>query len=241
MSHLSEMTLLLPGPPGHSGDAHIDRCGAPVTRPLPATSDHQVALDDMLRDGDRLSILVWRYHDDDLPGADAAVPLKLRGLPRAFSRGAVLTHYRIDGRHLNSFATWQAMGSPLAPADAQRAALLRAARLATIARAGARRHRQGAGKPRLQPAPPEGLVAGPDAGTGSGDERPAAVRPLIGSTRTRGRPAPFPAGTVVAARGKVPAHGGPMTLSRVLPAASAKADDGRQDHESDAQLDPARG
>lgn len=84
------------------------------------------------RDGDRLSILVWRYHDDDLPGADAAVPLKLRGLPRAFSRGAVLTHYRIDGRHLNSFATWQAMGSPLAPADAQRAALLRAARLATI-------------------------------------------------------------------------------------------------------------
>ena len=116
-------------------------------RRLPATSDHQVALDDMLSDGvrgpadvgtvasldgDRLSVLVWHYHDDDLPGADAAVTLKLRGLPRAFSRGAVLTHYRIDGHHSNSFAAWQAMGSPLAPTDAQRAALLDAARLATI-------------------------------------------------------------------------------------------------------------
>jgi len=116
-------------------------------RRVSAISDHQVALDDMLRggvrgpadvgsvasrDGDRLSILVWHYHDDDLPGPAAAVALDLRGLPPALSRGAVLTHYRIDDAHSNSFTAWQAMGAPLAPTNAQRAALLRAAELATI-------------------------------------------------------------------------------------------------------------
>ncbi|RSU46448.1 beta-xylosidase, partial [Sphingomonas sp. S-NIH.Pt15_0812] len=84
------------------------------------------------RDGDRLSILVWHYHDDDLPGPAAAVALDLRGLPPALSRGAVLTHYRIDDAHSNSFTAWQAMGAPLAPTNAQRAALLRAAELVTI-------------------------------------------------------------------------------------------------------------
>ncbi|HMF38188.1 MAG TPA: hypothetical protein VKF17_16200 [Isosphaeraceae bacterium] len=28
-----------------------------------------------------LAVLVWHYHDDDLPGPDAAVELCLRGLP----------------------------------------------------------------------------------------------------------------------------------------------------------------
>ena len=116
-------------------------------RRVPATSDHQVTLDDMLRngvregpdvgtvaslDGDRLTVLVWHYHDDDLPGAAATITLRLRGLPRAFARGAVVTHYRIDDHHSNSFSAWRAMGSPLAPTNAQRAALLSAARLATV-------------------------------------------------------------------------------------------------------------
>lgn len=112
-----------------------------------ATSDHQAALDTVLRDGVRgepdigsvasldgttLSILVWHYHDDDLPGADAAVALRLRGLPSALIRGATVTQYRVDGSHSNAFAAWRAMGSPIAPSDAQRATLRQAAALATV-------------------------------------------------------------------------------------------------------------
>nr|WP_236704441.1 MULTISPECIES: beta-xylosidase [unclassified Sphingomonas] len=112
-----------------------------------ATSDREAALDAVLRDGVRgdpdigsvasregnsLSIFVWHYHDDDVPGPDAAVALRLRGLPRALAQGAMLTHYRIDAAHSNSFAAWRAMGSPIAPTDAQRAALLKAAQLTTM-------------------------------------------------------------------------------------------------------------
>lgn len=111
-----------------------------------ATSDHQAALDAVLRngvrseadvgtlatrDGNRLAVLVWHYHDDDLDGPAAAVQLALSHLPRAF-HNAVVTQYRIDGTHSNSYAAWIAMGSPIAPTDDQRATLLKAARLATI-------------------------------------------------------------------------------------------------------------
>jgi len=112
-----------------------------------AASDGQSPLDAVLHDGVRdrpdvgsvasldkgaLSVLVWHYHDDDVPGPDAAVRVALRDLPLAMARGATLTHYRIDERHSNSFAAWRAMGSPIAPTAAQRAALLDAARLATL-------------------------------------------------------------------------------------------------------------
>lgn len=116
-------------------------------RYVPAVSDHQLGLDAVMRDGVRgaadvgsvasidgrsLAVLVWHYHDDDLPGPDAAIRLRLRNLPPAFARGALVTQYRIDGMHSNSFAAWRAMGSPLAPTDAQRATLIKAAALATI-------------------------------------------------------------------------------------------------------------
>jgi xylan 1,4-beta-xylosidase len=116
-------------------------------RYVPAVSDHQVALDTVMNegvrdsadvgsvaslDGDKLAVLVWHYHDDNLPGSKAAVQLRLHRLPRAFAKGATLTHYRIDASHSNSFAVWQAMGSPLAPTNEQRAALLKAAKLATM-------------------------------------------------------------------------------------------------------------
>jgi len=112
-----------------------------------AVSDHQAPLDAILRDGvrgdpdvgavaaldrKRLTVLVWHYHDDDVPGPDADVRLTLKALPPGFAQGMILTHYRIDQRHADSYAAWLAMGSPIAPSDSQRATLLKAAQLATL-------------------------------------------------------------------------------------------------------------
>lgn len=84
------------------------------------------------RNGDQVSILVWHYHDDDLPGADAKVRLSLRGLPRALATGTRVTHYRVDREHSNSYAAWLEMGSPIAPTRPQRAALIEASGLKTL-------------------------------------------------------------------------------------------------------------
>lgn len=80
-------------------------------------------------DGKKLSILLWHYHDDDVPAPAAAVQLKLAGLP-ATAAAPRLTHYRIDAEHSNAFAAWQKMGSPAQPTADQFAALERAGQLA---------------------------------------------------------------------------------------------------------------
>ena len=111
---------------------------------VPAASSRQIALDDILANGVRgqadvgvlasrderqLAVLVWHYHDDDVPGDDAAVELDLSGLPRQFTK---LTHYRIDRDHSNSYAAWQRMGSPLTVDAAAYGALREAGQLARL-------------------------------------------------------------------------------------------------------------
>jgi xylan 1,4-beta-xylosidase len=82
-------------------------------------------------DGNRLCVLLWHYHDDDLPGPDARVTLTLTRLPS--SGGTLqLTHYRIDATHSNAFTAWKSLGSPVAPNDSQYAQLRKAGQLATI-------------------------------------------------------------------------------------------------------------
>lgn len=68
------------------------------------------------KDG-RLAVLVWNYHDDDLPGADAAIKLDLTGLGRGASRA--LTEWRVNKTHANAYTAWQALGSPQSPTAAQ--------------------------------------------------------------------------------------------------------------------------
>ena len=81
----------------------------------------------------KLAVLVWHYHDDDLPGPDAAVDLTLDGIP--FNSGeATLTHYRIDADHSNSYEAWRRMGSPLPPSAEQNAELEKAGQLAELGR-----------------------------------------------------------------------------------------------------------
>jgi xylan 1,4-beta-xylosidase len=83
-------------------------------------------------DAKRAAVLAWHYHDDDVPGADAAVELDLRGLPAAAMNGAKLEHYRIDQTHSNAYTVWKAMGSPQAPTPGQYAKLEQSGRLETV-------------------------------------------------------------------------------------------------------------
>jgi xylan 1,4-beta-xylosidase len=82
-------------------------------------------------DQHKLAVLVWHYHDDDVPGPDAAVDLQLTGLPLANGL-ATLTHYRIDADHSNCYAAWQRMGEPLPLTAGQYAQLEKASRLAQL-------------------------------------------------------------------------------------------------------------
>jgi len=77
-------------------------------------------------------VLIWHYHDDDLPGPDADLTLSLKGLPSRYCAGASLTELRVDPRHANSYAAWQALGSPEAPTDEQRARLIAASKLIPV-------------------------------------------------------------------------------------------------------------
>jgi xylan 1,4-beta-xylosidase len=80
---------------------------------------------------DQVAIMVWYYHDDDLPGPDAAVEVAVNGV--ALPNGeAKLTHYRIDERHSNSYSVWKSFGSPTAPNEKQYEAMFKAGQLAEL-------------------------------------------------------------------------------------------------------------
>lgn len=111
---------------------------------IAAESDGAAALDDVVRNGVRskpdvgvlasrddakVCIMVWHYHDDDVPGPDARVSLSISGLS---STTAGLTHYRIDNEHSNAFTLWKKMGSPQSPTPEQYARLEAAGRLALL-------------------------------------------------------------------------------------------------------------
>jgi xylan 1,4-beta-xylosidase len=103
-----------------------------------------VGLDSMLRDGVRgrpdmgamasrgertISVLLWNYHDDDLPASDADIQLEIAGLP---SGRVELRHYRIDATHSNAYTVWKQMGSPESPSPEQLARLANAAQLESL-------------------------------------------------------------------------------------------------------------
>jgi len=82
-------------------------------------------------DRGELYVMVWNYHDDDLPGPVARVRLELRGLP-AVGNKARVKHYRIDELHSNAYALWRRMRAPQPPSAAQQSELERAGQLATL-------------------------------------------------------------------------------------------------------------
>ena len=110
-------------------------------------------------DGQRVTALAWHYHDDDLPGPDAAVELTVSGLPGNWGK-KTLSHFRIDETHSNAFTVWKQHGfAPTADdgaGDADRAG--RTAHAASCAGAGAGGERDAGGA--VPPAPSGGVFAG---------------------------------------------------------------------------------
>jgi xylan 1,4-beta-xylosidase len=65
-----------------------------------------------------IEVLVWNYHDDDVPFPAAPIDLVIAGLPADAKRG-LLEHFRLDSNHSNAFTTWKEMGSPQSPSASE--------------------------------------------------------------------------------------------------------------------------
>jgi len=78
------------------------------------------------RKNHEIEILVWNYHDEDLPDAAPLITLTITGLP---ANRALLEHFRVDAKYSNAYAAWQQMGSPQSPSPAQREELETAGQL----------------------------------------------------------------------------------------------------------------
>jgi xylan 1,4-beta-xylosidase len=74
------------------------------------------------------AVMLWDYHDEDVPAAGADVQVSISGIPSNVKR-VLLEHYRIDETHSNSYHVWKAMGSPQTPTEAQYSRLKEAGQL----------------------------------------------------------------------------------------------------------------
>lgn len=64
----------------------------------------------------QITVMVWNYHDDDLPAQASPISLTLSGMP---SGKVLLEHFRVDQTHSNSYTAWKKMGSPEYPTARQ--------------------------------------------------------------------------------------------------------------------------
>ncbi|MGH9826881.1 MAG: GH39 family glycosyl hydrolase, partial [Blastocatellia bacterium] len=76
----------------------------------------------------RIAVMVWNYHDDDMPAPDAPVKLTIAGLTREAQR-VLARHYRVDGEHSNAYTLWKRMGSPAQQSAEERSRLEAAGQL----------------------------------------------------------------------------------------------------------------
>jgi xylan 1,4-beta-xylosidase len=77
----------------------------------------------------KLYIVTWYYHDDDVGGPDARIQIDAAHLP---GKCATVTESRIDQEHSNAFTAWQRMGSPLVLSEAQYASVESAGKLSQM-------------------------------------------------------------------------------------------------------------
>ncbi len=92
---------------------------SPDVDALATRADHEAA------------ILVWNYHDVDVPAEPTPTTITIHGLPAGVHR-VLLQHFRIDDTHSNAYTVWKVMGSPQQPTSAQYATLKSAGQLQTL-------------------------------------------------------------------------------------------------------------
>lgn len=80
------------------------------------------------KDKNSAAVMVWNYHDEDKQQAAEPIKVTVAGIP---SKTVMLTEYRIDNEHSNSYEVWKKMGSPQSPTKAQIAELESAGHLQT--------------------------------------------------------------------------------------------------------------
>jgi xylan 1,4-beta-xylosidase len=83
------------------------------------------------RHNGRLCVMLWHFHDDDVPGPAAEIEMSLSRLPEA-DGPLLLQHFRIDQYHSNAYETWKRMGSPQRPTPVQYDELERSSHLALL-------------------------------------------------------------------------------------------------------------
>jgi len=78
--------------------------------------------------GRTAAVMVWNYHDDDLPAPAADVQVTVAGIPAGVKR-VLLQHYRIDETHSNAYTAWKNLGAPQSLSPEQYAKLKAAGQL----------------------------------------------------------------------------------------------------------------
>jgi xylan 1,4-beta-xylosidase len=111
-----------------------------------ATSSSEVPAEDIAKSGVRAqpdidafatrssheaAVMLWNYHDEDLPVPASPVTVTISGIPAAVHK-VLLEHFRIDDTHSNAYTVWVAMGSPQDPTPEQYAQLKAAGQLQTL-------------------------------------------------------------------------------------------------------------
>jgi xylan 1,4-beta-xylosidase len=85
-----------------------------------------------LASGDQKSawVMVWHYHDDDLPAAPASVTIQVKNIP---AKRVSVKEYRVDEQASNAYTVWKGMGSPQQVSNEQYAVLEKSGKLKQIA------------------------------------------------------------------------------------------------------------
>ncbi len=77
------------------------------------------------RDKHSAAVLLWNYHDENIPTPSLPAVISVQGLPAEVHR-VLFEQFRIDQTHSNSYTEWKSMGSPQHP-DAEQYTRLQAA------------------------------------------------------------------------------------------------------------------
>lgn len=75
------------------------------------------------------SVMLWNYHDDDLPADSGQVQLSINNVP---AKKVLIQHYRVDKNNSNSYEVWKQMGSPQDVSPAQYTSLEKAGQLSLL-------------------------------------------------------------------------------------------------------------